>query len=47
MGKVHGVRREPEEPMNHSHLRDQREETLSLMRSKPQRGRKRITRNET
>ena len=46
MGKVHGVRREPEEPTDHPHLRDQREETLSRMRSKPQRGRKRITRNE-
>lgn len=47
MGKVHGVRREPDELTDHPHLRDQWEETLRRMRSKPQRGRKRITRNET
>lgn len=41
LAKVYGVRREPED------LRDQREKTLSQLRSRPRRSRKRIRRNET
>ena len=47
LAKVYGVRREPEDPTDHQHLRDQREKTLSQLRSRPRRSRKRIRRNET